>query len=96
MTAANSFTGRINTDNDFVTVESVTVGVTGSNFTGFTAGKVYTMQVQDHCTLKVSDAEFFISVEHPYLQYKAGTDDMYIKTDSLGCTLTILEEADNA
>ena len=96
---ANSFTGFISTHGDFETVESLTVGITGSNFTGFTAGKVYTMCVQNSAELKVSDAIFPLHNEK--LQYKAGTDDLYIKTDysttnDIGCILTILEEENNA
>lgn len=87
---ANSFTGQINTNGEFVTVESVTVGVEGSSFTGFTSGSTYTIQVKDFCTLKVSDAEFDLNKRE--LQYKAGSDDLYIKTNSMGCGLTILEE----
>lgn len=81
--ATNSFTGTINTHNEFVTVESVTDGFT------FTVGKIYTMQVQNSAYLKVSDAEFYLDSEK--FQYKAGTDDLYIKTSTLGVTLTILE-----
>ena len=42
--AANSFTGEINTNNEFKTVESQADGFT------FTVGKVYTMQVQNDST----------------------------------------------
>jgi len=81
---ANSFTGEVNTDNQFETVESVATGFT------FTVGKVYTMQIQNSAYFKVSDAEFYLSDEK--FQYKAGTDDLYIKTDTRGGVLTILED----
>ena len=82
--AANSFTGEINTNNEFETIESQADGFT------FTVGKVYTMQVQNSAYFKVSDAEFYLSNEK--FQYKAGTDDLYIKTNTLGVILTILED----
>lgn len=82
--AANSFTGEINTNNEFKTVESQADGFT------FTVGKVYTMQVQNSAYFKISDAEFYLSNE--IFQYKAGTDDLYIKTNALGVILTILED----
>ena len=81
---ANSFTGEINTNNEFETIESQADGFT------FTVGKVYTMQVQNSAYFKVSDAEFYLSNEK--FQYKAGTDDLYIKTNTLGVILTILED----
>lgn len=81
---ANSFTGKINTDNQFETVESVAEGFT------FTVGKIYTMQIQNNAYFKVSDAEFYLSNEK--FQYKAGTDDLYIKTDDNDVVLTILED----
>ena len=95
MTAANSFTGNISTNGSFVTIESVTVGVTGSNFTGFTSGKIYTMCIENSAYIKISDAIFPIHNEK--FQYKAGDDDIYIKTDysstnNISCLLTILEE----
>lgn len=90
MTAANSFTGFIDTNSTFVTVASVTVGVSGSNFTGFTTDKTYTIQVQNTAELKVSDAEF--TLKNQFMQFKQGADDLYIKTTTLPCKLTILEE----
>lgn len=89
---ANSFTGQINTNGEFVTVESVTVGVEGSTFTGFTEGKSYNIQVQNVADLKVGDAIFTLGDRFQFLTYKAGTDDMYIKTDVIPTKLTILEE----
>lgn len=79
-----SFTGRINTNNEFVTVESVATGVT------FTVGNTYTMNVSNSAEVKVANAIFPITNEK--FQYKAGADDLYIKTqDGYTCTLTILE-----
>lgn len=80
---AESFTGTVNTNNEFVTVENAT-GVT------FTSGNTYTIQIKDFCTLKLYDAEF--DLDHEKLQYKAGGEDLYIKTSSLGCGIAILEE----
>lgn len=82
--ATNSFTGEINTNNEFKTVESQTEGFT------FTTGKIYTMQIQGAAYLKVSNAEFYLDNEK--FQYKAGTDDLNIKTDFLGVRLIILED----
>ena len=87
MTAA-SFTGNIQTNNEFVTVESV-----ADDFT-FTAGKTYTMQIQNTAELKISDAIFTISDEK--FTYKAGTDDLYINTPLFDCVLTILENEESA
>lgn len=90
---ANSFEGDI-TNTEFQTVESLTVGVPGSNFTGFTSGKTYTIQVVNHkdvhVLFKVSDAIFKLNNQD--LQYTAGEDDPYINTLGFTCKLTILEE----
>ena len=53
---ANSFTGSINTDSEWVTIDSVTVGVEGSTFTGFTAGSTYSIQIIGLGYLKISNA----------------------------------------
>lgn len=78
-----SFTGRIDTNNEFVTVESVATGFT------FVEGNTYTMQVQNSCYLKVADAVFSVSNEK--FNYTAGSEDMYIKTNYTSVVLTILE-----
>ena len=80
---AVSYTGVINTNGEFETVESLT------SLT-FTAGKTYNMQIQNEAYLKVADAVFaFINEKFNYI---ASTDDLYIKTyGSMPCTLTILE-----
>lgn len=81
---ANSWTGSIHTEGEYQTVASL------ASFT-FTEGKTYTMQVQNECYLKISDAEFWIGNEK--FNYTAGSDDLYIKTMYIPCTLTILEDA---
>ena len=91
---ANSFTGVVFTGDQFATVESLTVGVSGSNFTGFTSGKKYYIQVKDYAEFKVSDAIFELN-DKRILYFTAGADDLYIKANTLdykGCRLTILEE----
>ena len=80
---AESYTGTIKTDGEWQSVETVT-GVT------FTVGNIYTMNVINTAEIKVANAIFPISNEK--FQYKAGSDDLYIKTqDGYTCTLTILE-----
>lgn len=91
---ANSFTGVINTNGEFVTVESVTVGVEGSNFTGFTNGKTYVFQANRHIEFKVSDA-IFSREKGEILYLKQGADDIYVMTDLVnqkGLRLSIFEE----
>lgn len=90
---ANSFTGTINTNGEFVTIESVTVGVEGSNFTGFTSGKSYSMQIQNLGYLKISDAAFPVYTDDPFT-FVMGDDDPYIKTNYQSVVLTILENAE--
>lgn len=91
---ANSFTGAINTEGEYVTVESLTVGQTGSNFTGFTEGKTYSIQMLQLGYWKVSDAEFTIKTDIPWT-FKMGEDGPYIKTNG-NCMLTILENAEES
>ena len=79
----DSYTGTIKTDGEWQSVETL-AGIT------FTAGNTYTMNVINSAEIKVANAIFPISNEK--FQYKAGTDDLYIKTqDGYTCTLTILE-----
>lgn len=80
---AQSDTQQIETNSTYVTVESVT------NVT-FTEGNIYTMQVLNNAYLKIGDAEF--QLHNQFMQYKAGSDDLYIKTEGTPCTLVILEE----
>ena len=78
-----SYTGTIKTDGEFELVETLT-GIT------FTVGNTYTMNVINSAEIKVANAIFPISNEK--FQYKAGNDDLYIRTqDGYTCTLTILE-----
>ena len=79
---ANSYTGTINTHNEFVKVSEI------ADFT-FTEGNTYTMQIQNGAYIKIADAIFYASGEK--FSYKAASDDLYIKTSNLGCILTILE-----
>ena len=79
---ANSYTGVVNTNNEFKKVSEVT------DYT-FTAGNTYTMQIQGSAYLKIGDAEFHINNEK--FTYKATSDDLYIKTYAFNVTLTILE-----
>lgn len=79
---ANSYTGLIKTNGEWVKVSVAT------NFV-FTAGVKYVMQVQNSCYLKIGNAEFQVSNEK--FQYTATEDDLYIKVNYGSCTLTILE-----
>ena len=80
---AESYTGTIKTDGEWVEVETAT-GVT------FTVGSTYSMNVINTAEIKVANAIFPVTNEK--FQYKAGVDDLYIKTqDGYTCTLTILE-----
>lgn len=81
--AQPSFTGLINTKDEFVTVESLT------NLT-FTVGKTYLIQTNAITYVKVADAIIEVYDQKPY-QFIAGTDDLYIKTDFCGCKLTVYE-----
>ena len=91
MTAANSCTVNVDTEGEFVTVESVTVGVTGSNFTGFTANSTYTIQIINQADLKISDAIFPIKTKIPFPYTADSENDLYIRTQYGPCTLAILE-----
>lgn len=81
---ATSFTGTINTNNSYQKVSELT-GVT------FTADKTYTIQIQNSAYFKIDNAEFLFSNRE--FQYKAGSSDLYIKTTTMPCVLSILEEA---
>ena len=87
----NSCKVEVDTEGQFVTVESVTVGVEGSNFTGFTAGEKYNISILNTADLKVADFEFPCEdIRIPFL-YEATTDDLYIRTQYGPCTISILE-----
>lgn len=80
--STNSYTGSVNTNGEYKTVAEVT------GFSFITDNK-YTMQVQNGAYIKIADAEFHVANEK--FSYKATSDDLYIKTNDLGCILTILE-----
>ena len=83
-----SFTGKIKTNNEFVSVETAT----GISFTG---GNTYLIQIlpnDDKVYLKVADAIIEIDNNNPF-NYIASTETLYIKTNYKECTLTILESA---
>ena len=77
-----SFTGTIDTDGEFLLIETET-GIT------FTAGTKYTVQVQNQAYVKIADAVFNVTGKE--FEYTAGTEDIYIKTTYQPCVLTILE-----
>lgn len=83
-----SYTGLINTKNEYAEVETLT-GVT------FTVGNTYTLQTNALTHVKVLDAEIEVFDQKPY-QFCAGSNDLYIKTDFCGCKLTILENEQGA
>ena len=80
---ANSFTGEIKTNGEFVKVSEAADFI-------FTEGVTYTMQAHRGAYIKISDAVFHVETSEKF-QFKAGSDDLYIKTHNSGCTLTILE-----
>ena len=80
---AESYTGTIKTDGQWQSVETLT-GVT------FTVGNTYSMNIINTAEIKVANAIFPVTNEK--FQYKAGSEDLYIKTQNgYTCTLTILE-----
>lgn len=79
---AQSFTGVINTNGDWETVASLT------NIT-FTEGTTYNIQINNLAYLKIGNAVFSFNGEK--FDYKASSDDLYIKTNNNSCTLSILE-----
>ena len=81
--AANSYTGTVDTQGEWVTVASAT----GFNFV---TDNTYTMQVQNGAYIKISSAVFYVSNEK--FTYKATSDALYIRTNG-SIVLTILENA---
>ena len=77
-----SSTTIIETNGVYTDVETLT-GIT------FVQGNTYTMQIQNTGYLKIGDAEF--ELRDKFLQYKDEGETLYIKTQYLPCTLTILE-----
>ena len=78
-----SFTGSIQTNGEFKSVETLT-GIT------FSSDNTYIMQIQNTAYLKIANAIFNISNEQPFL-FNPGSEDLKIKTCSGNCILTILE-----
>ena len=92
----NSFTGNISTNGNWETIESLTVGVPGSNFTGFNKGLKYNMCIQNTAEIRIGDAIF--PCQNIKFDYTPGDDDIYIKTNNsifnnTYCILTILESS---
>lgn len=81
---ANSFTGMVDTQSEFVTLDSDIMGF------DFTSGNTYTMQIINNADLKLGDAVFSISNER--FQYKASSDELMIRTNYNPCTLTVYEQ----
>ena len=82
---AQSYTGSINTNGEFVDVETLT-GIT------FTPGNNYSVQIQNLAEWKVADAVFTILTDDVW-NFLGGSDTPYIKTVLGDCTLTIYESA---
>lgn len=81
---ANSFTGTINTNGEFISINELT-GLT------LTSGKTYSIQVQNIAEIKITDAIFTINNEK--FTWTQGNDAIYIRTPGLPAVLTILENA---
>lgn len=81
---ANSFTGTINTNGEFKTINELT-GLT------LTSGKTYTFQVQNMAELKIDKAVFTLYNEK--FTWTQGADTVYIKTSSSSAVLTVLENS---
>ena len=84
---ANSFTGIIETNGEFKSLESE------ASFT-FTSGNTYTIQFQNEGYLKIADAEFYIPTYIPFT-YKASEDTPYIKTVQTNTVIVILENSED-
>lgn len=79
--ASQSFTGRVNTENVYQSIEELT-GIT------FTVGETYSIQIQNLAYFKIADAEFPIYTDDVW-NFVAGSDTPYIKTNYSSCVLTI-------
>lgn len=77
-----SYNGTIYTENEFKTVSSLT------NVT-FTSGNIYNIWVGNSAQIKVGD--YICPVMNEKFDFKAGSDDLYIKTNYTKCQLSILE-----
>lgn len=78
-----SYTGIINTNGTYETVESLT-GLT------LTSGKTYSMQIQNIGYIKIADAEFCIN--NQIFTFTQGEDSLYFKSNS-PAIFAILENA---
>lgn len=87
---ANGTTKFINTNNEWVTVDSVMID---DYFSGITAGNTYAIQASKEAEVKVGNAIFDVFKKD--FTYVAGTDDLYVKTP-YKCRLTILESVTNS
>lgn len=85
---AQSYTGLINTNGEFVSLETLT-GLT------LTSGKTYTIQTNNRTKCKVANAEFDIFNAKPY-QFIYDSEQILIKSDTFGNKLTVLENKENA
>lgn len=79
-----SFTGSINTQGEFASVETLTKLT-------FTQGTTYTMQILNGAYIKIADAVFYINNGEKF-EFTAGTETLYIKNNYTPITLTILEK----
>lgn len=80
---AQSFNGTIETQGEFQTVSSLT------NIT-FTSGNIYNIWVGNAAQVKVGN--YIAPVLNEKFDFKAGDDDLYIKTNYYTkCQLSILE-----
>ena len=82
MTAV-SYTGTINTNGTYETVESLTELT-------LTSGKTYTIQIQNIGYIKIADAEF--CVNNQIFTFTQGDDDLYFKSNA-PAIFAILENA---
>lgn len=78
-----SYTGTINTDNEWRSVSEL------ANFI-FETDKTYKMQIQNSAYLKIGKAVFNYNNEK--FDYKATGSNLFIKTGYFPCILTILED----
>lgn len=81
---ANSFTGTINTNGEFKSIDELT-GLT------LTSGKTYTIQVQNMAEFKVDNAIF--TLYNDKFTWTQGLDTAYLKTGWVNVVLTVLENA---
>lgn len=77
-----SYTGIINTNGVFENVTTLTE-VT------FTQGNTYTIQIQNLAWVKIADAIFEVGGK-PFT-YKAGEDELQVKTPNANAIISILE-----